>query len=341
VKTAIDWVERGLVPDWITRAGIRKLLRDRLREQAVGDAEVRQMELVRELRQSPIAIETDMANQQHYEVPPAFFDLVLGPNRKYSCGYWPEGVHDLGQAEEAMLALTCERAGLTDGMDILELGCGWGSLTLWMARHYPNSRIVALSNSGPQIETIRDRALAEGYGNVTALVADVNAFSTDQRFDRVVSVEMFEHMRNYQSLMTRIGGWLRPTGKLFVHIFTHRHYSYPFETEGEDNWMGRHFFTGGLMPSEELLSYFQDDLRLVSQWTVDGRHYQRTCEAWLAELDLQRPRAEQVLAGAYGNDAQRWVRRWRVFFMACGELFGFDNGRQWQVNHYLFDRAGA
>jgi cyclopropane-fatty-acyl-phospholipid synthase len=339
MRTAVELIERGLMPDWVTRAGIRKLLRDRLREQASGDPEQRQAELVTELRSSPIAIETDKANEQHYEVPPEFFERVLGPHLKYSSGYWPEGVDTLAQSEQAMLALTCERAGLADGMDILELGCGWGSLTLWMAEHYPNSRIVALSNSTPQIETIRRRADARNLRNINAQVADVNEFSTDQRFDRVVSVEMFEHMRNYQTLMARIGGWMRPNGKLFVHIFTHRQYSYPFETEGDDNWMGRHFFSGGLMPSEALLTHFQDDLRLDNRWTVDGRHYQRTCEAWLDQMDHQRVPILALFRQAYGDDAERWVQRWRVFFMACAELFGYDQGREWQVNHYVFDKA--
>lgn len=339
MRTAVELIERGLMPDWVTRAGIRKLLRDRLREQASGDPEQRQAELVTELRSSPIAIETDKANEQHYEVPPEFFERVLGPHLKYSSGYWPEGVDTLAQSEQAMLALTCERAGLADGMDILELGCGWGSLTLWMAEHYPNSRIVALSNSTPQIETIRRRADARNLRNINAQVADVNEFSTDQRFDRVVSVEMFEHMRNYQTLMARIGGWMRPNGKLFVHIFTHRQYSYPFETEGDDNWMGRHFFSGGLMPSEALLTHFQDDLRLDNRWTVDGSHYQRTCEAWLDQMDHQRVPILALFRQAYGDDAERWVQRWRVFFMACAELFGYDQGREWQVNHYVFDKA--
>ena len=293
MRAAVELIERGIMPDWVTRAGIRKLLRDRLREQASGDPELRQAELVSELRNSPIAIETDKANEQHYEVPPEFFQRVLGPHMKYSSGYWPSGVNNLAQSEEAMLALSCERAGLVDGMDILELGCGWGSLTLWMAEHYPNSRIVALSNSAPQIGTIQRRAEAREFGNINAHVADVNEFSTDQRFDRVVSVEMFEHMRNYQALMARIGTWLRPGGSLFVHIFTHRHYSYPFETEGDDNWMGRYFFSGGLMPSEALLTHFQDDLHLNTRWTVGGSHYQRTCEAWLAQMDHQR---ESILA---------------------------------------------
>jgi cyclopropane-fatty-acyl-phospholipid synthase len=237
-----------------------------------------------------------------------------------------------------MLAVTAERAGLADGQDVLELGCGWGSLTLWMAEHYPASRITAVSNSRTQREFILARAAERGLRNVEVITADANVFATERRFDRVVSVEMFEHMRNYAVLMERISTWLRPGGKLFVHIFCHRSLMYPFTTDREDDWMGRYFFTGGLMPAESTLLYFQDHLRLEEQWRVSGVHYEKTSNAWLANMDARRDAVLQVLRGAYGAEAERWFHRWRMFFMACAELFGFDGGTQWWVAHYRFAR---
>lgn len=238
-----------------------------------------------------------------------------------------------------MLRLSCERAQLADGMEILDLGCGWGALTLWVAQHYPSARVTALSNSASQIRHISERAARLRLSNVVVAHADVNDFYSDRRFDRVVSVEMFEHLHNYQVLMQRIRGWLRPDGRLFVHIFTHRRYAYPFETEGDDDWMGRHFFTGGIMPSADLLGYFQQHLGLEARWRVDGRHYQRTCEAWLQNLDRRHGDALTVIASVYGEaEASRWLQRWRIFFMACAELFGYAGGREWQVHHYRFRR---
>ena len=339
---AIDLMERGYLPDWLIRIGIRQLLATRLRAEDVRDASVREMALAKleaELRASPIALHTSAANEQHYEVPAAFFKKTLGPRLKYSSGYWPEEARDLETAEAAMLALSCERAQLGFDQDILELGCGWGSLTLWMAEFYPDSRIVAVSNSRSQREFIEAQCQARGFNHVQIITADMNDFATDHHFDRVVSVEMFEHMRNYQALMSRIDGWLKPGGKLFVHIFTHCLLAYPFETEGESNWMGRYFFTGGLMPSRDLLPRFQDDLNLEAQWHFNGRHYQRTLEAWLVNQDLHRDELLALFAQTYGPEqAARWFQRWRVFFMACAELFGYGKGEEWGVSHYRFGR---
>jgi cyclopropane-fatty-acyl-phospholipid synthase len=239
-----------------------------------------------------------------------------------------------------MLQLTCERAGLEDGQQILELRCGWGSLTLWMAEQYPNARILAMSNSVPQRDFIMARAAERNLKNVRVVTSDINDFDTDSRFDRVVSVEMFEHVRNYEQLLFRISNWLEDEGRLFVHIFCHRHFTYPFETKGAHNWMGCHFFTGGLMPSQSLLTRFQKDLEVENQWQVDGSHYSRTARAWLGNLDRRRTEIEPILAGTYGSDQlAKWRARWRIFFMACEELFGFRDGKEWFVVHYSFRKA--
>jgi cyclopropane-fatty-acyl-phospholipid synthase len=337
---AIELCERGLLPDPLVRLGMRRLMGARLREESLdrGEAEFeRYRRCLEGLRASEVALATDAANAQHYEVPAAFFTQVLGPHLKYSCCQWEPGTATLGEAEASMLALTAARARLEDGQDVLELGCGWGSLTLWMAERYPRSRITAVSNSASQREFILARARERGLGNVTVLTADVNAFEAPGRYDRVVSVEMFEHVRNYDVLMERIAGWLREGGQLFVHIFCHRSLMYPFTTERADDWMGRHFFTGGLMPSEHTLLYFQRHLRLDRQWRVAGTHYERTANAWLALMDARRDAVMAALAGAYGaTEAPRWFNRWRMFFMACAELFGYAGGTEWFVAHYRF-----
>ena len=340
LRSLIELVENGRIPDLLTRAGIRLLMLQRLREQAQeGPDQERQamMTFVEEMRQSPIALYTQEANEQHYELPPRFFELVLGPHLKYSCCHFPEGATELEYAEASMLALTCERAQLQDGQQILELGCGWGSLSLWMAKHYPNSSILAVSNSRPQREFIESRAQELGLTNLSVQTCDMNDFTTEQHFDRVVSVEMFEHMRNWQSLLERISDWLKPEGKLFIHIFSHRRYAYAFSSEGDSNWMGRYFFTGGIMPSNDLLLYFQKDLLLEQHWVLSGVHYQRTADAWLQMMDSQKGEILQTFRETYGKDADVWFQRWRMFFLATSEVWGFRGGNEWLISHYLFN----
>ena len=322
----ITLADRGILPDGLIRSGIGVLNRRRLQQEHRGGIEAlreHQREFITMLRNSPIALLTEAANEQHYEVPPEFFQLALGKNRKYSCCYYPSGAESLDEAEDKMLALTCERAQLQDGMDILELGCGWGSLTLWMAERYPKSRITAVSNSTRQREFISTLCREQGIRNVEVITADMNHFDTEKCFDRVVSVEMFEHMRNYEMLLRKVASWLKPDGRLFVHIFCHKEYAYLFEVEGEDNWMGRHFFSGGIMPSDDLLLYFQDDVVIEDHW--------------LQNMDARKDAIMPVLERTYGQkDAAVWFQRWRIFFMACAELWGFRNGQEWWVAHYLF-----
>ena len=338
--------EAGRLPDPLLRLGIRRMVAGRrreIRDLGVEGALAAKQAFLEEAAKGPIALSTDRANAQHYEVPPAFFEQVLGPRLKYSCALFGDERDTLALAEERMLALTCERTGLTDGMTVLDLGCGWGSLTLWIAEQLPGCRVLGVSNSKLQRESILRRAAERGLANVAVETADVNTFEPENGFDRVVSVEMFEHVRNHEALLARVAGWLAPEGRLFVHHFCHREAAYPYETEGAGNWMGRHFFTGGMMPSEDLLLRRQRDLEVEAQWRVSGRHYQRTSNAWLARLDANAESVLDTLAGTYGRDASGlWRQRWRLFFMACAELFGFAGGSEWFVTHVrMAPRAGG
>ena len=342
-QLAFDITEKGLIPDLIIRKGIQFLTRRRLKEihaDNIEKMEELRQEFIEHIFSSPIALVPEKANEQHYEVPADFYKATLGPNLKYSCGYWPENVNNLADAEIAALHETCVHADLRDGQEILELGCGWGSLTLWMAREYPNSRITAVSNSKSQREYILKRAELLGLNNLYIITCDMNEFDIDHnRFDRVVSVEMFEHMRNWPELYRRICKFLKPGGKFFKHIFVHRTASYAFEDNGESDWMSRYFFSGGMMPSDDLPLTFQQDLKFIKRWRWDGTHYEKTANAWLINMDRNQAKLIPVFDNIYGKDeSKKWWSRWRIFFMACAELFGHKNGQQWWVSHYLFEK---
>ncbi|AUB80109.1 SAM-dependent methyltransferase [Candidatus Thiodictyon syntrophicum] len=338
----IRWVEQGRVPDAMTRAGIRALLRQRLATLPTGDCALAAEEtraFVAMMDASPIAAVPELANAQHYELPPEFFVEVLGPRRKYSSCLWSAGVQTLAQAEDESLRVTAERAGIADGMEVLELGCGWGAFSLYVAERFPRCRVTAVSNSQSQRGFIEGEARRRGLANLTLITADMNTFAAPGRYDRIVSIEMFEHMRNHRALFARVHDWLKPGGRFLMHIFCHRAHPYAFEDQGPSDWMSRYFFSGGIMPSDELPLLFQDRLRLLERWRWDGRHYERTLNTWLEQMDAARPRVWPILEQTYGTDqAAAWWMRWRLFFMACAELFGYRNGQEWWVSHYLFER---
>lgn len=338
---AVNVTERGYVPDRLVRHGIRALIRLRLREiQAVQRtaASTLEEEFIEHMSSAAIAPLPEKANEQHYEVPADFFRLVLGPHLKYSSGYWPSGTETLADAESAALAQTCAHARLEDGQSVLELGCGWGSLTLWIAERYPRGRVTAVSNSRSQREYILAQADRRGLRNVRVDTCDMNRFDVEpETIDRVVSVEMFEHMRNWPALFARIQRWLKPDGMFFMHVFAHRTVPYLFDDMGPSDWMSRHFFTGGIMPSDRLPLALRDQLELVRHWRWEGTHYERTANAWLDNMDRARTTLWPVLERTYGRAGARlWWMRWRMFFMACAELFGYERGEQWGISHYLF-----
>jgi len=336
-------LEKNRIPDALIRIGIRSLLKQRLKDERKGNAEAQQahlMSLIEELKATPgIAINTQEANEQHYEVPTEFYTYCLGKHLKYSSGYWNPGVTDIDTSEKDMLELTCQRAELRDGQQVLELGCGWGSLSLFMAAKYPGSTFTVLSNSRTQKLHIDEQAKLRGISNLTVITNNINEFKLNQTFDRVVSVEMFEHMRNYQTLMKLVADMLKPDGKLFVHIFTHKEVAYKFEVVDETDWMSKYFFTGGIMPSDDLLLYFNEQLCIEKHWHVSGIHYSKTSEAWLSNMDRHKAEIMPLFEKTYGKEqAVKWWVYWRLFYMACAELWGYNNGEEWIVSHYLFTK---
>ncbi|ACV27781.1 SAM-dependent methyltransferase [Kangiella koreensis] len=340
IAQAINLIERGLLPDRLVRLGIRKLCEQRLAEESAYDCEAqgeRYHDFLQELKSSEVAIKTDKANEQHYEVPAQFYHYALGKNLKYSSAYWPDGVNNLDAAEQAMLELYAERGEFVDGQDILELGCGWGSLTMFLAAKYPNSTITGVSNSNSQREYIEQQAKERGLSNITIITQDINQFDPGRQFDRIISIEMFEHVRNYEVLFERVSQWLKDDGKVFLHVFCHRYLMYPFLEEGDDNWMGRYFFSGGQMPAADTFLNFQHYLQLDRRWLVSGQHYEKTSNAWLANMDQNHKQIMPLFETVYGKDLSKvWFQRWRIFFMACAELFGYADGNEWMVAHYRF-----
>lgn len=342
VCAAERMLERNVAPDWVVRAGIRRLLASRLQEESSANVEEEirhKMSLIQFLRKSEIAVEQDVANEQHYELPTDFFLLHLGKRLKYSAAYYESSEASLDDAEEVMLRMYCQRTGLRDGMTVLDLGCGWGSLTLYVAQHYPKCRIISVSNSATQQKFIEQRAKEGGYKNVKTVKADVTTLDKIEggmTFDAIISVEMFEHMRNYEALLNKVSRWLKKNGVFFAQIFCHNKFIYCMDTEGPTNWLGRYFFTGGTMPCDDVFSYFQKDLYIADRWRVDGRHYAQTAEHWLQNFDKSIDKIRPILRNTYKNDAVKWEAYWRTFYMSVAELFGYNNGQEWHVAHYLF-----
>jgi cyclopropane-fatty-acyl-phospholipid synthase len=330
---ALSAAERA-APDALLRAGMRRIIASRLSAEETRTSSERE-DMVRRWQSGPVALAPEAANTQHYEVPAAFFAQVLGPRLKYSACLWPEDVSELTGAEAAMLRLTVERARIEDGMRVLDLGCGWGALALWIAEHFPDTEVVAVSNSTAQGEYLSTVASQQRISNVRHVVADVNDLALDGSFDAVVSVEMFEHVRNHPELLRHLAPRIRPGAPVFVHVFAHREHLWEFEDRGPGDWMTRHFFAGGIMPSHAHFTRLVTPATIEESWWIDGTHYQRTLEAWLERLDGAQSAVAEVLGPVYGEDTPRWVRRWRMFFMACAEFFGYDGGRSLGVSHHL------
>ena len=340
IKKLITLAEKGLVPDVLIRFGIRYLLAKRIKSLVSIDEQKNlhnKEAFIKAMDDSPIALVPDLANEQHYEIPAEFYDLCLGSNKKYSSCFWEKNTSNLDEAEDISLKLTAEHANLEDGMSVLELGCGWGSLSLWMASNFPNASITSVSNSASQKKYITIEAKKRGLTNLEVITCDMNDFSTTKKYDRVISVEMIEHMRNHRRLFERIKNWLKPKGYFMMHIFVHKSQPYLFEVQDDDDWMSQYFFSGGMMPSDDLPSKFQDYLTLENKWQWSGQHYEKTANAWLKNIDTHKSIALKVLDGIYGkNESVKWLNRWRIFFMACAELWGYKGGDEWFVSHYLF-----
>ena len=340
LNSLIKMAENGTLPDALIKIGIKNLCNQRLiwRDSlSFEEIQDHHQTWVDKLKKSPIALVPEKANEQHYELPPSFFEIVLGKNLKYSSGYWNDGVKDIDTSEDDMLDMYLKRGQFEDKMNILELGCGWGSLTLLLAKKYPKAKITAVSNSNDQRKFIMGRCEKLNVNNIKVITCDMNDFSIDEKFDRVVSIEMFEHMRNYKKLLSNISNVLNPGGKLFVHIFTHKSLVYPYEDKGAGDWMAREFFSGGLMPSHNLLLNFQDDLKIEKQWHIPGFHYEKTSYAWLNKMDANKSKIIDIFNKTYGDKhSSMWFQRWRIFFLSCAVMFGMKKGKEWGVSHYRF-----
>jgi cyclopropane-fatty-acyl-phospholipid synthase len=341
-KMLTTLAEKGGLPDFLVRYGIRNLLKNRLNKININNIENSNVHLQKFLSMmgsSEVALVPELANEQHYEVPPDFFKLILGKNLKYSCGYWENEKNSLNDSEESALAISTERAMIKDGEDVLDLGCGWGSFSLRNAKIYSKSRFTAVSNSKRQKLEIDKIAKENNLENLEVITDDINYFVPNKSYDRIVSIEMFEHIRNYKEMFKRVSDWLNPSGTFFMHIFCHRSVPYEFIEINEDDWMAKYFFSGGIMPSLNLPLNFQEDLSIINQWVWSGSHYQKTSNAWLKNMDRNKREILYILSETYGkNDEYLWWMRWRMFFMSCAELFGYDNGQEWLVSHYLFKK---
>ena len=339
ISSAIRAAERAPLPDSLARLGIEFLV-GRTKRRLATESQQTESDFAHAMSEHLIAEHADAANTQHYELPPEFFALTLGPHRKYSCCLYPTGRETLAEAERLALEETVAHAGLADGQTILELGCGWGSLTLFMAERFPHSTITAVSNSRPQRLYIEAQAAERSLGNIRVITADMNNFMADGIYDRVVSIEMFEHMSNWKGLLQRIRTWLDPDkGRLFIHVFTHKHSPYRFDHKNEADWIAQHFFTGGIMPSHGLLKQFPDCFAVEQDWRWNGLHYRKTAMDWLARFDANRPQIDRILCEVYGADAMLWRQRWRLFYLATAGLFGHAGGEEWGVSHSLLRPA--
>ncbi|KAH7523850.1 (S)-coclaurine N-methyltransferase [Ziziphus jujuba] len=342
VKLALSSLERNLLPDAVIRRLTRLLLAARLRSGYKPSSDLQFSQLLRfvhSLKELPIAVETDQPKAQHYELPTSFFKLVLGKNLKYSCCYFEEKSSTLEDAEKAMMELYCERAQIKDGQTILDIGCGWGSLSLYIAQKYRNCRVTGVCNSTTQKAFIDEQCRDLKLQNVEIIVADISTFEMEATYDRLISIEMFEHMKNYKDLLKKISGWMKQDSLLFVHHFCHKAFAYHFEDVSEEDWITRYFFTGGTMPSANLLLYFQDDVSVVNHWLVNGKHYAQTSEEWLKRMDQSLSSIKPIMESTYGKDsAVKWTVYWRTFFIAVAELFGYNNGEEWMVAHFLFKK---
>ena len=342
ISLLIKLSEKQLIPDFAIRYGIRTLLKKRLDSLVSNNPETNiqnKIDFIHKMNSSKIALVPELANKQHYEIPANFYKYCLGRHRKYSSCYWEDNTKNLDEAELLSLKLTTQHAKLTNGQNILELGCGWGSLTLWMAKKFPKSKITAVSNSSSQKTHILEQAKKRNLNNISIITEDMNKFNPKTRYDRIVSVEMIEHMRNHRQLFKKINTWLKPGGLFFMHIFVHKTQPYLFEVQDEDDWMSQYFFSGGMMPSEDLPLFFQEDLKIIDQWSWSGKQYEKTANAWLANIDSNKEKVMKALEKIYGKDnSKKWFQRWRIFFMSCAELWGYRDGNEWKVVHYLFKK---